>query len=180
MNASVYWLTGISGAGKSTIAEAVRLRLIESGIKIKVIDGDDVRSESLQKIGYSKADVMQSNLNICRLIEQTRYKYDVILVSVIAPYEIARAAVAEKLGKGLHFIYCNTNIETATARDTKGLYKLSREGKINDLIGVNDSYPYEVPISPQITLPTNETGKINVCVELLIYYIKNTSYISFR
>lgn len=176
MNCHVFWLTGLSGAGKSTVAESACKILNARGFAVRIIDGDEIRANDGIKLGYSREDVQVNNLRICTLIEEIGDEYDALLVPVIAPYQNVRELIAKRLANRIHFIYCNANIETVTRRDTKGLYRMAREGKINNLIGVGSGYPYDVPICPDLILPTNSSEQrgIEMCADILVNYILKT------
>ena len=97
--ASIFWFTGLSGAGKSTIAEAVKSRLELNGLKVFILDGDNVRSQLHKNLGFSKSDIEENNRLISELCVQYQTKYDIILVPIISPFNKSRNAARKKIGK---------------------------------------------------------------------------------
>lgn len=154
----IFWLTGLSGAGKSTISNIVRDHFSMMGKTIKIVDGDDVRNKYHEKLGFEFEDVKRNNLLICDLITNEFSNCDIILVPVIAPYEKVRDLIKNKFLDNLFFVYCNANLESVSSRDVKGLYKKAKEGKITNMIGFSDGYDYEIPSSPDLILNTGTEG----------------------
>jgi adenylylsulfate kinase-like enzyme len=173
MASKVFWLTGLSGAGKTTVCQAALPLLAGKGIKVKILDGDEVRATHQRPIGFLREDVLLNNLHICGLIERLDDEFDVILVPTIAPYEDVRQQVVGRLGEKISFVYCDTSVRTATERDTKGLYAKEKAGEIRNLIGVSDGYAYEVPRAPALTLHTDKSGEASIreCSERLVEFI---------
>jgi len=173
MNGNVFWLTGISGAGKSTIAKMCSPVLDKIGVKVKVVDGDDVRESSDLKVGFSRDDVFVSNMRVCDYIDACLFEFDVILVPVIAPYREVREKIKLRYMDSISFIYCNASIGTAFDRDTKGLYTKALKGEIDDLIGFSTGFPYEIPFDADLVLETDNSGYMQMlkCRNQLIEYI---------
>jgi adenylylsulfate kinase len=176
--AKVFWLTGLSGAGKSSLCELVLPILTDQGLKVKILDGDVVRSAYPRVLGFELKDVIEGNLHVSQLAAEFATKFDVILVPVIAPYEEARSAVRSKLMDNLRFIYCSASIEVVRQRDVKGLYRKADLGEITNMIGLSDRYPYEVPLNPDFCLDTSKP--IHQCVSELIEYITHEVKISLK
>ena len=153
------WFTGLPSAGKSTIANALADRLAETGRRVQVLDGDEVRPHLSSGLGYSRED---RDLNVKRIGWVARLLAShgvVVLVPVIAPYAAAREAVrADHAEAGVRFaeIYVSTSIEVAESRDVKGLYARARRGELSGLTGVDD--PYERPDRPELVLDTARVG----------------------
>ncbi|RAJ80022.1 adenylylsulfate kinase [Chitinophaga dinghuensis] len=164
-------LTGLSGAGKTTIANAVQERLRQQGYQTEVIDGDVYRQTLCKDLGFSREDRYE-NIRRLSTVAAEKTKAGVItLLSVIHPYEEMRKWAADNYGA--HTIWIHCPLETLLDRDTKGLYRraLLPDGhpeKLHNLTGVND--PYEVPVSPQLIIHTHEET-IHDAVERLSSYI---------
>lgn len=149
------WLTGLPSAGKSTIAHAVAADLAAGGVRVQVLDGDQVRPHLSAELGYSRE---ARDINVRRIGWVARLLAShgvVVLVPVIAPYAAARAAVrADHVEAGIPYaeIYVSTSRELAEARDVKGLYAKARRGELTGLTGVDD--PYERPDGSELVIDT--------------------------
>lgn len=154
----VIWLTGLSGSGKSTIAQQLvkdlksSHRTAERGIK--VLDGDEVREHLNSDLGFSKAD---RDENIKRISYAAKCVADaggVAIVAAISPYAEARGKARQLIGDYRFIeVHVATPLETCEARDVKGLYKKARAGEIKEFTGISD--PYEAPESPEVTVTTD-------------------------
>lgn len=154
---AIAWLTGLSGAGKSTVANAVDHALTEAGRSSMVLDGDDLRQGLNRDLGFSAEDRVE---NIRRAAEAARLMAEaglVVIVSLISPYRAERRA-ARAIAGDIPFleVFIDTPLSVCEARDPKGLYDRARAGKIPDFTGI--SSPYEVPTAPDFTLPTWDRG----------------------
>ena len=154
----VIWLTGISGAGKSTIANALDKRLHAMGKHTYVLDGDNVRNGLCNDLGFADDDRRE---NIRRVAEVARLMVDaglIVIAAFISPFRNERQAVRD-LFKNQEFfeVFVDTPLEVAERRDVKGMYKLAREGGIKSFTGVNS--PYEKPNSPEIVITANTNLK---------------------
>jgi bifunctional enzyme CysN/CysC len=158
----VIWLTGLSGSGKSTIADAVSKKLTDLGRIAVVLDGDSLRMGLNKDLGFSEADRVE---NIRRVAEVARILADagiIALVSTISPYrEDRKNAQAIIRADRFHEVFVSTPIEVCEGRDPKGLYQKARAGEIPNFTGV--SAPYEVPDSPALEISGN--GKLDQAVE---------------
>ena len=152
--ARVFWFTGLSGVGKSTIAKIANFRLQKMGFKVLVLDGDVVRNELHRDLGFSKCDIAENNRLISEICVNKKLEYDIILVPIISPYRQSRSAAKEKIGKRFYEIYLHADLETLHERDTKGLYKKMRDGEIDNLIGVSKTSKYESPVNPDLQIDT--------------------------
>lgn len=150
------WLTGLSGAGKSTIVNELEKRLFVYGKKTMVLDGDNVRMGLNKNLGFSEKDRVE---NIRRIAEVSKLMNDaglIVLTSFISPFRKDRRNAKEIIGKDSFVeVYISTPIEECERRDVKGLYKKARAGQIADFSGI--SSPYEEPENPDIEVDT--TGK---------------------
>jgi bifunctional enzyme CysN/CysC len=149
----VVWFTGLSGAGKSTIANVLEKRLHALGRHTYLLDGDNVRHGLNQDLGFSVADRVE---NIRRVSEVARLMADaglIVLVALISPFRVerrrARALMADR---EFLEVFVDAPLEVAEARDPKGLYRKARRGELRDFTGVDS--PYEVPEAPELRIDT--------------------------
>jgi adenylylsulfate kinase len=148
------WFTGLSGAGKTTIAEIVERELRERSGKIEVLDGDIVRTNLSKGLTFSRED---RNINVLRIgfvaNLLTRNGAGVI-VSAISPYKEARDEVRRDIGEDFLEVFVDAPLEVCADRDVKGLYKKAFAGEIKEFTGVSD--PYEAPAAPELHIKTDE------------------------
>jgi len=149
----VIWFTGLSGAGKSTIANLVEKRLLSLGCHTYLLDGDNVRHGLNKDLGFTEADRVE---NIRRVAEVARLMVDaglIVLVSFISPFRSERR-MARELVDASEFIevFVDTPLAVAEQRDPKGLYRKARRGELKNFTGVDS--PYESPEHPEVTLDT--------------------------
>ena len=162
------FFTGLSGSGKSTIARALRIRLMErTGRPVTLLDGDRVRRHLSSELGFSRE---HRNLNILRIgwvaAEITRHG-GIAICAPIAPYDTVRREVrrmVESAG-GFMLVHVATPLETCEARDRKGLYERARAGLVPQFTGVSD--PYEPPLDAAVTIDTRETSVETACAAIL-------------
>ncbi len=151
------WFTGLSGAGKSTIANLVDRKLHALGRHTFILDGDNVRHGLNRDLGFSEADRVE---NIRRAAEAARLMVDaglIVLVSFISPYRSDRDAARERFDRGEFLeVYVDTAIDECRRRDPKGLYRRADQGLIRNFTGVDA--PYEAPESPEIHLRTEQAA----------------------
>tara|TARA_B110000444_G_C18828772_1_gene591885 strand:- start:337 stop:2241 length:1905 start_codon:yes stop_codon:yes gene_type:complete len=163
------WFTGLSGSGKSTVANALEVDLYKKGIKTYLLDGDNLRLGLNQDLGFTEADRIE---NIRRVGEVAKLMVDsglFVLASFISPFEKDRQMVKDLFSIEDYIeIYLSTSLEVSESRDSKGLYKKAREGKLPNFTGI--SSPYEKPQNPNITIDTNDTT-INDSVIKIVSYL---------
>lgn len=161
------WLTGLSGAGKSTIANELENLLHKHGIHTYVLDGDNVRHGLNKDLGFSIHDRSE---NIRRTSEVAKLFIDaglVVIVSFISPFEKERIETRTIIGEIDYFeVYVSTPLEICEMRDPKGLYKKARSGIIKDMTGIDSLY--EIPKNPNITINTQNTEPTHAANEILI------------
>ncbi|MBL4680945.1 MAG: sulfate adenylyltransferase subunit CysN [Pseudomonadales bacterium] len=165
----VLWFTGLSGSGKSTIANALEQVLHERGIRTYILDGDNIRHGLNKDLGFTDADRVE---NIRRVAEVARLMADagiVVLTSFISPFRSERD-MARSLFEPSEFveIYVNVSLEVAEARDVKGLYKKARRGELPNFTGIDSDY--EIPENAEIDLAAADLT-IDQCVEQILKYI---------
>lgn len=167
-NNKVLWFTGLSGSGKSTIACEVEKKLHEKGILTYILDGDNVRHGLNSDLSFSAKDRKE---NIRRISEVAKLLYDagvMVLVSFISPYRSERDFARKLIGDDFIEIFVDCSLEECEKRDTKGFYKLARDGKIKDFTGI--SAPYEKPENPEIVINTNKLSvkeSVDKIIELI-------------
>ncbi|EDX81975.1 MAG: sulfate adenylyltransferase subunit CysN [Phenylobacterium sp.] len=149
----VIWLTGLSGAGKSTIADLVEKRLYADGRHTYLLDGDNVRHGLNRDLGFTEEDRVE---NIRRVAEVSKLMVDaglIVLVSFISPFRAERRLARDLLGPGEFVeVYVDTPLAFAEKRDVKGLYKKARAGELKNFTGIDS--PYEAPEAPEIVVDT--------------------------
>src|SRR5215207_9734329 len=147
------WFTGLSGAGKTTIAEIVEKELRERGRRVEVLDGDIVRTNLSKGLGFSRED---RNINVLRIgfVANLLTCHGVaVIVSAISPYKEARDQVRRRIIDFVE-VFVDCPLEVCARRDVKGLYKKALAGEIEQFTGVSD--PYEPPAAPDLVLKTDE------------------------
>jgi len=173
MNAKIFWFTGLSGAGKTSIAESSKIELEMKGFSVLVLDGDVVRSNYHRDLSFTEEDIKENNHLISQICVENVNKYQAIIVPIISPYTESRNKARQMFGDNFFEVYCKTQIETLEDRDTKGLYAKSRAGKLNNLIGYSPGgVVYEPPIAPDITLDS-DNNDLNTSVELFTKFVLN-------
>jgi bifunctional enzyme CysN/CysC len=150
---AVLWFTGLSGAGKSTIANVLEVKLAALGYHTYLLDGDSVRGGLNMDLGFTDSDRAE---NIRRVAEVARLMVDaglIVIASLISPFRSQRAMAREKVSSGEFIeIYIDTALAIAEERDVKGLYKKARRGEIADFTGI--SSPYEAPDHAEVVVET--------------------------
>jgi bifunctional enzyme CysN/CysC len=172
----VVWLTGLSGAGKSTIAMEVERRLFLKGWQVTVLDGDNVRHGLCSDLGFSPEDRTENIRRVGEVAHLFAAAGMLVVTAFISPYRADRDRV-RAMGKGFHEIHVATGLDECERRDPKGLYKKARAGAIPEFTGI--SAPYEAPVDPELVLDT--AGKsIDQSVEELVAYIEKSFSLTAR
>jgi len=148
----IVWFTGLSGAGKSTIAEALAPHLRERGKRVEILDGDVVRTHLSKGLGFSRADRDTNIQRIGFVAHLLARNGTVVITAAISPYRATRDWVRE-LSPDFVEVFVDTPLEVCETRDVKGLYKKARAGEIKEFTGISD--PYEPPLAPELTVPTH-------------------------
>ncbi len=169
-NSFLIFLTGLSGSGKSTIANALEQRLYDKKISTYVLDGDNIRKGINKGLSFSPEDRSE---NIRRIGEISKLFVDagiVVLAAFVAPYKKDRLFIKNTVGARNYIeIFVNTSLEVCENRDVKGLYEKARKGEIKNMTGI--SAPYEKPVQPDVEL--TEMYSIEKSVDLIMEKIKN-------
>ena len=174
--AVMLWFTGLSGCGKSTIANLVEKRLLDLGRHTYTLDGDNVRHGLNKDLGFTKADRVE---NIRRIGEVARLMVDsglITLTSFISPYKAERQMARNLVGDGEFIeIFVNTPLDVCEARDVKGLYAKARRGEIKNFTGIDSEY--QNPESPEIEIKTTEMTADDAA-EMIVKYLDDHGYLS--
>ncbi len=163
----VIWLTGLSGSGKSTIANELEVHLVkEFNVHTYLLDGDDVRNGLNADLGFSEKDRKE---NIRRVGEVAKLMYDaglIVITSFISPFRSDRDGIRNQMESGAFWeVFVSCPLEVCIRRDTKGLYKRAIEGKLENFTGI--SSPYEPPLSPELVLDTANQN-VEACVAAIV------------
>ena len=173
------FFTGLSGSGKSTIAAALSVALMEDGRRpVMTLDGEDVRKKLSSNLGYSQKDRNENIRRVSWVASQITKSRAVAIVCAIAPYEESRAygrRVVEEAGGGFVLVHVSTPIEVCEDRDSKGLYSLSRAGKLPGFTGIDD--PYEVPQKADLVINASEVP-VRQAVHEIILHLEQEGYLA--
>src|SRR5262249_27024701 len=172
------WFTGLSGAGKTTLARAIESQLKERGLRVEVLDGDIIRTNLSKGLGFSKED-RDTNIRrigfVCNLLSRNEV---VAIAAAISPYREIRDELRQQIGDFVE-VYVHCPLEVLADRDVKGLYKKALAGEIKHFTGVDD--PYEEPYSPEVVvntdveLPDESAAKIIARLEELGYVARSAT-----
>ena len=169
----VIWFTGLSGAGKTTIAESLKDQLTLLGKSVSILDGDTVRGTRHRQLGFSRQDIRENNRLIALLARNQAFRDDFVLVPVISPYHDDRAMARDIIGSNFFELSVTCELEECVGRDPKGLYQKAKAGEISNMIGFSDSSPYESSESPDIDVDTQRLS-IAECVDEITNYLKSS------
>ena len=162
------WLTGLSGAGKTTIAQEISKRLRKSR-HIEVMDGDEIRRGLSSDLGFSKEDRNEHNKRVIFCAKLLARNGVIVIVALISPYRETRAYAKEQVQNTFE-VFVKAPLDVCIERDPKGLYKKALAGEIKQFTGIDD--PYEEPLEPDVIV---ETDKENVkeSVDKILLHIQN-------
>jgi adenylylsulfate kinase len=167
------WFTGLSGAGKTTITQAVAEELRAKGYQPEILDGDVVRENLTKGLGFSKADRDENIRRIGFVSHLLTRNGAIVLVSAISPYREIREEVKQRIGNFVE-VYVNAPLAICEERDVKGLYKRARSGEIRNFTGIDD--PYEPPLNPTIECRT-DTEELSESVAKVLKKLEELGYL---
>jgi len=171
---AVVWFTGLSGSGKSTIANALEQALVQRGHHSYLLDGDNVRHGLNKDLDFSETGRAE---NIRRIGEVSALFVDaglIVITAFISPFRADRNRIRERIGDTFVEIYLSTSLEECERRDPKGLYVKARAGEIREFTGIDS--PYEPPINPQLTIDTSK-NEIGATVDQILRYLENKGFL---
>ena len=152
-NSKVLWLTGLSGSGKSTIAQALERKLHNQGYLVQILDGDNIRSGINNNLGFTLEDRLENIRRISEIAKLYLNSGIITINSFVSPTIQIRKLAKDIIGlEDFVEVYINTPLEICESRDVKGLYKKARKGEIKGFTGIDS--PYEFPPSPDLEVPT--------------------------
>ncbi|KVU29776.1 adenylyl-sulfate kinase [Burkholderia ubonensis] len=170
------WLTGLSGAGKSTIGSLLERRLHDEGRHTYLIDGDNVRHGLNRDLGFARAERAE---NVRRVAEVAHLMVDaglIVIVALISPFRSERAFARSLFGlEEFIEVYLDTPLAVCERRDPKGLYARARKGEIPEFTGIDS--PYEPPLSPELCLCTDDDREPAECVETIVQRLEAPMYL---
>lgn len=168
------WFTGLSGAGKTTVAVALAEKLKTRGVKVERLDGDIVRQSLTRDLGFSKED-RDKNIERVTFVAKLLSRNGVgVLAAFISPYQATRDMVRRETTNFIE-VFVHAPLEVCADRDVKGLYAKAFAGEIPNFTGVSD--PYEEPVNAEITLNTHEET-LEESVQICIDYLEENGYLS--
>ncbi|MBK7148598.1 MAG: adenylyl-sulfate kinase [Bacteroidetes bacterium] len=166
----VLWFTGLSGSGKSTIAQGVEAALHQQGYYVVVLDGDNVRTGINNNLGFSEADRTENIRRIAEVAKLFLQNGAIVICCFVSPTRALRALAQSIIGEpDFVEIYVNTPLEECEKRDVKGLYAKARAGEIKDFTGVNA--PFEAPENPDLEILTKNKSVEETVTEVIHYIV---------
>jgi len=169
----VVWLTGLPGSGKTTLARLLERQLRNRGMRVEVLDGDEVRRWLSPEEGFSREDRerhLRRVAHVCQLLERNGVA---VIASFVSPYASSRQ-YARKLSRNFVEVYVKCSIQTCMRRDPKGLYAKASAGGVTLMTGLQDTY--EEPESPEVVVDT-ENDTEEECVEKILHSLKRLGHV---
>ncbi|HXF51960.1 MAG TPA: adenylyl-sulfate kinase [Dehalococcoidia bacterium] len=169
----VVWFTGLSGAGKTTLAHRLEAALRERGHKVEVLDGDVVRTHLSKGLGFSKEDRDTNILRIGFVAHLLARNGVAVITAAISPYRETRDKNRELIGDFVE-VYVKCPIEVLAQRDVKGLYKKALAGEIPNFTGISD--PYEEPLNPEVVIETDRQT-VDESLQIILTKLEELGYV---
>lgn len=170
----VLWFTGLSGAGKTTLAEAVSKELVKRAVRLELLDGDVVRTHLSKGLGFSKED-RDTNIRrigfVCHLLCRNGV---IAIASAISPYQSVRDEVRAMVGPNFIEVFVDCPLEECIRRDVKGLYEKALAGEIKNFTGVSD--PYERPLNPEVVV-RSDLEELHHSTQRVLAYLEQRGFI---
>lgn len=170
------WFTGLSGAGKSTIATMLAERLQQVGRRVELLDGDEIRKNLSQGLGFSKADRDANIARIAFVAKLLSRNGVVAITAAISPYRATRDAARQEIRSFVE-VYVDCPLDVCEQRDVKGLYAKARSGEIAQFTGISD--PYEAPEQPEVTVHTDRES-VEESVDHILSELRNLGYLPYE
>jgi adenylylsulfate kinase len=171
----VLWLTGLSGSGKTTIAQLLEARLFEEGVFSQVLDGDNIRTGINSNLGFSIEDRQENIRRIAEIAKLYAQTGIVTICTFISPTREMRAFARQTIGEqDFREIYINAPLDVCEARDVKGLYKKARGGELKNFTGIDS--PYEPPLTPDLEIQTHKESVESSVEQILDYLLPQIMY----
>lgn len=166
---AVIWLTGLSGAGKSTIASGVEQVLFDAGYEVMVLDGDRLRTGLNRDLGFGADDRAENVRRVGEVAALLAEAGMIVIVALISPFREGRLEARRAAVGAFHEIYVKADLAVCEARDPKGLYQRARRGEIADFTGI--SSPYEVPEAAELVVESTQLDA-DTAIELVATYVR--------
>ena len=164
------WFTGLSGAGKTTLADLVADKLAQAGVPREVLDGDVVRTNLSKGLGFSKED-RDTNIRRIGFVAKLLSRNGIpVITAAISPYREVRDEVRKNIGPGFIEVFVKAKLDTLVKRDVKGLYEKAIKGEIKAFTGVSD--PYEEPLKAEIVIDTDVEGELQSADRIWNYLVE--------
>jgi len=165
----VIWFTGLSGAGKSSLANQLSQALVKEGHKVSILDGDVLRQKLSHDLGFSDEDRIEHMRRVIALSKQQLEDGMFVITALISPFKEMRELARQTIGQEQFIeVYVNTPLSVCEERDTKGLYQKARLGLIKQMTGIDSAY--EAPTNPEVTIDTSQ-DEINQSVLKILNFI---------
>ena len=170
---AVFWLTGLSASGKTTIAIGAENRLFDLGMQVYVLDGDNIRRGLARDLGFSQQARTENIRRVGEVAALFAEAGFIVITAFISPYRDDRDRAREAVGDGaFHEVFIKASLETCEKRDPKGLYAKARAGEIKAFTGI--SAPYEEPVNPELVIDTEQSDP-EQAVETLVAYCREAT-----
>jgi len=174
--AMVFWFTGLSGSGKTTIAERAAKILSRGDKRVKLLDGDVIRKKVTSHLSFTPKDIKENNKIIANLCLDNIANYDYVLIPVISPFYEARMLAKKIIGDNFYLVYVRASLDEIIKRDPKGLYKRALSGEIKNFIGIDKDTPYQPPRNADLVLDTEKEGPDESVGRLVHFIMKKNCF----